>query len=187
MARRAGLAVRADRLRRGLIGRRHRQSAEGTVSPRTSGQINTFDSRILIAQSVVYGFIPLGTALCCCLSGHTDDVLQVRRYAYLPDRLPRPRRRSRSRCEACRDLDRTDPGRCLKMRNPPRDNSAPGPVGGPSVRSGAAERPKSTVGVDLHICFAVDHVQDQPVRPDDEQNSSTGRPTATRATNPRMT
>jgi hypothetical protein len=44
-------------------------------------------------------------------------------------------------------------------------------VGGPSVRSGAAERPKSTVGVDLHMCFAVDHVQDQPVRPDDERGA----------------
>ena len=62
------------------------KSAEGTVSPRTSGQIDKFDRRILIAQSVVYGFI-LGIALCCCLSGHTDDVLQVQRYAYPPDRL----------------------------------------------------------------------------------------------------
>jgi hypothetical protein len=44
-------------------------------------------------------------------------------------------------------------------------------VGGPSVRSGAAECPKSTVGVDLHMCFAVDHVQDQPVRPDDERGA----------------
>ena len=70
MARRAGLAVRADRLRRGLIRRRHRQPAEGTVSPRTSGQIDTFHRRILIAPSVVYGLI-LGIALCCCLSGHT--------------------------------------------------------------------------------------------------------------------
>jgi hypothetical protein len=43
--------------------------------------------------------------------------------------------------------------------------------GGPSVRSGAAERPKSTVGVDLHMCFAVDHIQDQPVRPDDERGA----------------
>ncbi len=76
MAGRAGLAVRADRLRRGLIRRRHRQSAEGTVSARTSGRIDTFDRRILIAQSAVYGFI-LDIALCCCLGGHTDDVLQV--------------------------------------------------------------------------------------------------------------
>jgi hypothetical protein len=44
-------------------------------------------------------------------------------------------------------------------------------VRSPSVRSGAAERPKSTVGVDLHMCFAVDHVQDQPVRPDDERGA----------------
>ena len=44
-------------------------------------------------------------------------------------------------------------------------------VRGPSVRSGAAERPKSTVRVDLHMCFAVDHVQDQPVRPDDERSA----------------
>jgi hypothetical protein len=43
--------------------------------------------------------------------------------------------------------------------------------GGPSVRSGAAERAKSTVGVDQHMCFAVDHVQDQPVRPDDERGA----------------
>ena len=38
-------------------------------------------------------------------------------------------------------------------------------VGGPSVRSGAAERPKSTVGVDLHMCFAVDHVKISPSVP----------------------
>jgi hypothetical protein len=44
-------------------------------------------------------------------------------------------------------------------------------VRGPSVRSGAAERPKSTVGVDLHMCFAVDHLQDQPVRPDYERGA----------------
>ena len=44
-------------------------------------------------------------------------------------------------------------------------------VRGPSVRSGAAERPKSAVGVHLHMCFAVDHVQDQPVRPDDERGA----------------
>jgi len=40
-----------------------------------------------------------------------------------------------------------------------------------SVQSGAAQRAKSPVGVDVHVCLAVDHVQDQPVRADDERGA----------------
>lgn len=44
-------------------------------------------------------------------------------------------------------------------------------VRSPSVHSGAVERPKSTVGVDPHMGFAVDHVHDQPIGPDDERGA----------------
>ena len=40
------------RLRRGLIRRRHSQSAEGAVNSRTSGQIDTFDRRIVMSSTV---------------------------------------------------------------------------------------------------------------------------------------
>ena len=61
---------------------------------------------------------------------------------------------------------RTDELRMLLVRETNRREHR---VGDPPVRSGVAERPKSTVGVDLHMCFAVDHIQDQPIRPDDER------------------
>ena len=107
MARRYGLAVRADRLRRGLIRRRHHQSAEGTVSPRTSGQIDKFDRRILIAQSVVYGFI-LGIALCCCPA---VTPMTSCKYSATPI-LPTGSETTQAVAFALRrlpDLDRTDP------------------------------------------------------------------------------